>query len=318
MKPPPPLSDLVTYRQKIQALTITEHVHEWLHVLGGMLHAITADPAIRFKRHNGRIQGASDVIVADLDAMQQAITALRHELDDLIKSESDRYFAESTRLFVEEMFQETNEYILSRVLNIGQEAPNLVAHLLRYNDWRVPGLVIRPGKDDWIDHLVALDPLYIADQNMALLQPALDRFPMEYQRRLRPYTLDDRSDTEILSQLPNEQFGFIFCYNFFNYRPMELVQRYLQEILFKLRPGGILFFTFNDCDRGHNVALVERKFMCYTPGTLVRHAAETMGYEVITHHIGDADCAWMELRRPGKLRSIKGAQTLAKIMPRSK
>ena len=160
------------------------------------------------------------------------------------------------------------------------------------------------------------DPLYIVDQSKELMHPAVTKFTPEYQRRLRLYEVNDYRDQEALQQLPDGQFGFVFAYNYFNYRPMEVIDRYLRAVFKKLRPGGVFFMTFNNCDRAHGVALVERSFMCYTPATELIRRAESYGLEVGNQYTGQADVSWLELRKPGTITSLRGGQTLAKIIPK--
>lgn len=319
MKPAPLLSELVDYRNRLDALELSSIVARWHHQLAKIVHVTTQDPQIRFKKPNSRIESSHLDLCNSLEGFMDSISNLRKTVCDLIEQQHALHLEQSTNFFNQQMQYESVEYILGRRLNINvEDRERLTAKILSYSDWRVPGMVIRPGAESWIDHLVALDPLYVIDQHQELLNPSLDRFPLEYRRRMRPYVVNDRTDNEILYQLPNEQFGYIFAYNFFNFRPMELIHRYLTELWHKLRPGGTLLFTFNDCDWPHNVALAESSFMCYTPGSLLIPYVQQQGYEIMDHYHGHADCAWLEIRRPGKMRSMRGAQTLAKIMPRSK
>jgi SAM-dependent methyltransferase len=182
-----------------------------------------------------------------------------------------------------------------------------------YADWKYPGLIIRPGVETFISDLVALDPLYIVDHSKELLQPALSIFPEEYQRRLRIYEQDPRSST-VLTTLPDNQFGLCLAFNFFEFAPLEVLEQYLKSIFNKLRPGGVLAMTFNDCDRAHCVALVEKNFCFYTPGKRVTAIAKSIGYRQIFSWTDTANLTWLELRKPGELESIRGGQTLAKIV----
>lgn len=319
MKPAPLLSHLVAYKNRLDELALTDMIDRWSHELAKTFYVAVNDPVVRFKKNNARVEHALQSLNDSLTEYQGSVDQLKQSVDDLIKTQQQEYLARSYHLWDVEMRGETVQYILQRRLNIQDDDRELLtAKILNYNDWRVPGMVLRPGLESWIDHLVALDPLYVVDQHQELLIPSLDRFPAEYQRRMRPYVIDDRTTAEIFYQLPKSQFGYIFAYNFFNFRPFEILNRYLQELFELLRPGGTLFLTFNNCDRAHNVALVESSFMCYTPGAWVRESAQQIGYEVVDFYHGSADCAWIELRRPGKQRSMKGAQTLAKIFHRSK
>jgi SAM-dependent methyltransferase len=109
-----------------------------------------------------------------------------------------------------------------------------------------------------------------------------------------------------------QQFGFVCAFRYFEFKPWEVLQQYLDEIFALLRPGGTLLFSFNDCDNWRAVGLTEHHFCCYTPGRLVREHSRKLGYE-ITHEHDDAGTTWLELRKPGTLDSIRGAQALAVV-----
>jgi SAM-dependent methyltransferase len=141
-------------------------------------------------------------------------------------------------------------------------------------------------------------------------------FNDQYRQRLLTYTINERQGQDILTKLPQEQFGLVFAYNFFNFKPFEVTKKYLTEIYQKLRPGGVLAITFNDCDRAKAVMLVEQHFCCYTPGTLLRDLAQSIGYEVRFSWTDEGPTTWLELGKPGQLTSLRGGQTVAKIMPK--
>ena len=177
-------------------------------------------------------------------------------------------------------------------------------------------MIIRPGLESFVDDLVAYDPLYLVDLSYEFLQPAMQKFNQQYQNRLRPYVVKEDLDNEILKQLPTAQFGMCLVYNYFNFRPFEIIKKYLEEVYKKLKPGGIFVFTFNDCDRSSAVELVERHFASYTPGHLVRELISTVGYEIVYSWNDDGPITWIEIRKPGQLDSLRGGQTLAKILPK--
>jgi SAM-dependent methyltransferase len=117
----------------------------------------------------------------------------------------------------------------------------------------------------------------------------------------------------MFNQLPQEQFGFILAYNFFDNLSMNYIQKMLKECVDLLKPGGKMIFTFNDCDLPHNIDLVERGYKYYTPGRLVKHYLENTGFTVLKHFCESYGIAWFEIEKPGKLESIKGGQVLAKV-----
>jgi SAM-dependent methyltransferase len=150
-------------------------------------------------------------------------------------------------------------------------------------------------------------------QEHDLLVPAFNKFPEEYQRRLRLYTVKENIEQLILDKIPDNQFSICLVYNFFEFKPFEIIRSYLLEIYQKLKPGGTLIMTFNDCDRDKAVKLVEQHYCCYTPGSLVKQFASTVGYDQIFSWNNDGSTTWLELRKPGTLTSLRGGQTLAKI-----
>lgn len=254
-------------------------------------------------------------IVSFLEHIKQ----VKQELQQLVDDQEHQYLSESYKLYEAMMEQDTNDYILQRRLALSESSQNFIhGRIKRYGDWHHCGMILRPGQEDFFDALVALDPLYLVDINRELMQPFLSRFNPVYRSRVRPYVIQESIDHGMLDQLPNQQFGFVLAFNYFNYKPLELIRRIMQEIFHKLRPGGTLAFTFNNCDRYGAIELVERCFMCYTPGRLVLSAAENIGYEIRETFLVDAACTWVEISKPGTLTSLRGGQSLAKLVAKSK
>jgi SAM-dependent methyltransferase len=216
------------------------------------------------------------------------------------------------------MQNETVEDIKNRtVTNTSEATKNFyLARISKYNSWKHAAMVIRPGFEPYIDHMVGCDPLYVIDIRHELLTLAVSQYNETYQQRLRLCVVSERENAEILHSFPNEQFGFIFAYNFFNYRPFEIIRRYLQEAYKKLQPGGVMVMTFNDCDRDKAVMLVEQHFCCYTPGYLILELAKNIGFELILNWNDGGPSTWLELKKPGEFTSLRGGQALAKILPK--
>jgi SAM-dependent methyltransferase len=256
-------------------------------------------------------------IMQCFDTFEKDLTSLKAELKQLIQATEKPWFVESYRLYEKEMIYETTDYILDRRTEISAETEQFYrTRIVRYNSWQHPAMIIRPGRETYMNELLAADPLYLVDESHDLLVPAMTMFNEQYQQRLRPYTINERQDQEILGKLPNGQFGLVLAYNFFNFRPFEVFKRYLDEIFQKLRPGGVLAMTFNDCDRAKGVMLVEQHFCCYTPGYLVRELAQSLGYEIAFSWTDQGPATWLELRKPGEFQSLRGGQALAKIIPK--
>jgi hypothetical protein len=114
------------------------------------------------------------------------LTALKLELSQLIESTEKPWFAESYRLYEQEMINETAEYILNRRPAILPETEQFYrTRITRYNSWKHPAMIIRPGRETYINELLASDPLYLVDESYNLLKPAMDLFNEQYQNRAK-------------------------------------------------------------------------------------------------------------------------------------
>lgn len=312
------LSSLVAYKNLLDELTPIDSIPLAHEKLGPVLHTVVTH-GVQFNDLAQELQNDYNHINQAFVKFDDTIEKIKDELASLIENQEAAYFQESYRLYDQEMVHDSAEYILDRRPNLEPTAFDFIkGRIGLYGDWHHAGLIIRPGREEWIRQLVACDPLYIVDVSNELLDPAVLKFSRQYQRRLRPYVIHESSEHTMLDNIPNNQFGFCLAYNFFNFKPFEVIKCYLTEVYQKLKNGGTFAITFNDCDRAAGVALAERSFMCYTPGGMVLNLARSIGYEVKqTFHADAANC-WVELRKPGTLTSIKGGQSLAEIIAKSK
>ena len=277
--------------------------------------AVVTNHHLQFDPQSQDLMHSFTRITSAFSNVKDSLDSFKLRLQQTIELLEPEQYAKSEMLYNNEMCMESPNYIINRRLQVDPDSFNrMKAKLLTLTDWRIPALIIRPGLESFIEHLVPMDPLYLIDQDLDLLQPSVSAFTPEYQRRLRIYTLNDYRDKDPLWQMPDNQFGLIFAWNYFNFKPMSVTVRYLKNIFEKLRPGGTLIFTFNDCDYEQGVLQAENNFMCYTPGrTLIKHS-ENIGYEFVSRYNGAGDVAWLELKKPGTIQSIRGGQTLAKIV----
>jgi len=310
------LSTLISYRRHLEDFKVDRARGALEQAMGPVLHSVTT--------HQIQFYDLSDQLIADLNQVQDAISnfgltldAVKEAIDALISKEERGYFANSYQLYDEAMRHDPTDWILNRRLAFTDETMEyLRGRIMPHSDWHYPGMIIRPGREEWMGHLVGLDPLYIVDESWELLDVAKEKFTPEYCRRVRSYLVNEGRDEEYLAALPNEQFAFCLAYNFFHYKPFEIVKQYLTELYKKVKPGGIFAMTFNDCDRAGGVLLTERNYACYTPGGMIIALATSLGFEVHEHYELDAAVTWLELKKPGQLVSLKGGQVLSKIVAR--
>jgi len=284
--------------------------------LAKITHVISSS-AIQLEQFSAVLTQRQNQVADTLRQYESDLVTLKHTLRELITTIEKPWFAESYRLYEQEMLNETTKDILDRSPKISAETAQFYrTRLTRHNGWHHSAMILRPAYESFIHDLLASDPLYLVDESHDLLQPAMTQFNEQYQQRLRPYVIQERSGGAILDQLPKSQFGLVFAYNFFNFRPFEVLRQYLTEIYQTLRPGGTLIMTFNDCDRAKAVMLVEQHYCCYTPGYLVRELAQRLGYEIAFSWTDQGPTTWLELRKPGEQSSLRGGQALAKIIPK--
>ena len=209
------------------------------------------------------------------------------------------------------------ESMLNDQLDISDKAKDLLTiRIQRHSGWLNSGMIIHPGRESWIGVMAGNDPLYLVDEHYDLLKPAMSGYSELYQSRLRTYIVRESLDQDLLPQLPDNQFGVVLIYNYFDYKPFEIIQKYLTELYRKVRPGGTILMTFNDCDRWPAVKAVEVNVMSYTPGWMIRDWARTLGFEITFDYNENGSWSWLELHKPGEFHSLRGGQTLAKIMPK--
>ncbi len=185
----------------------------------------------------------------------------------------------------------------------------------KYTDWRYPALEIGPGDGTWTEHLIAGDPLYIADVHREFLDNTLNKFNPVYKNRVRPYLIgaDGISDTD-LSALPQNQFGFIFAWNVFNYFPLNYTKLMLDQCMKLLRPGGVMMFSFNNCDIVRCAEYAENGLASWMPQTLLVNTCKELGFEVITVASIEETVNWIEIKKPGELKTVKAHQVLGEIV----
>ena len=299
------LSELVAYKNEMDRLS-TKSAQTFVNAELGKITHLVQDAGL-------------DQQLVDLNnslaKFQDSYDQLRQGLQDQISEAERPWIQEGYNLYDKGEANFADDILRIRQSNSIDSTP-FRTKLTQYADWKYSAMIIRPGLDSFIENMVVYDPLYLVDLSHDFLRPALDKFNQQYQNRLRPYVVNEDLDAEILKQLPNNQFALCLAFNYFNFRPFEIIKKYLEEVYQKLKPGGTFVFTFNDCDRRSAVELVEKYYCCYTPGHLVHELVTTVGYEIVYSWNDAGPTTWIEVRKPGQLDSLKGGQALAKILPK--
>jgi hypothetical protein len=303
------LSELVHLKNQLDNLS-TAKAQEFTNLELAKITHLIDDPTLE--------QDLTDLNTA-FDIFNNTVYRIKADLKSAISEAEKPWFQESYRLHEEEICTHPTDHILNTCIQpLSTEFKNIIDTRLNvYSSWHHAAMVIRPGNTELINRLVSFDPLYILDRTYDLLALCVGRFPEQYQERLRQYTIEDVDKDLLLEKIPAGQFALCVAYMYFNYKPLEVIKQYFSEIHEKLKPGGTLAFTFNDCDRIAGVKLVEQRFCCYTPGYLIKELARSIGFEITYEWFENHEpVTWLELKKPGVLTSIKGGQSLGKIVPK--
>lgn len=252
--------------------------------------------------------GLIDTKIQEFEIFELHKKSLTDDLIEDIDQITKKFFASN---YETEFVYNTAEGVRThRILYVPKHAePILMSKIGASVDWRYATLEIGCRDGEFTQHLVAGDPLYVTDVHQDFLDSTVAKFSEEYQRRIRPYLIKDQD----FSQLPQEQFGFVFSWNHFNYLGIDTIKHYLQQIYKLLKPGGIVMFSYNNGDLPAAAEYAEKYYMTYMPKSLLIPMCEMLGFDVIGTHDFEPALSWIEIKKPGKLTTVKAHQVLGTI-----
>lgn len=241
----------------------------------------------------------------DQTQVQTLLTAIQEKINQL----STQFFAENYQFELKNLDADT----IRRMRNFRKDdefEQVLLQRINLFSNWQYPALEIGCRDGEWTKYLVASDPLYIADVFEEFLSSAVKQFPQLYQGRVRKYLIKDFYK---ITNLPKNQFGLIFSYNFFNYLSVDSIKQFLIQAIEWLRPGGTMIFTYNNADLPAAASYAENYFMTYVPESILIPLAESIGFEVTYVYNSEPAYSIIEISKPGNLKSIKIGQTVGEI-----
>lgn len=183
----------------------------------------------------------------------------------------------------------------------------------QYSDWHYPSLCVDAKEKELVDCMVVGDPLYLTG-NMESLSDIVKSYPQLYQNRVRTYPE--------LTTLPKGQFGFILQWHHYEYLTADETRNQLALMLTLLRPGGVLMFSYNNCDKVKSVELFEEGLLTYNNSRILTAMCQELGYEILSLNDGYSGgeshnwISWAEIKRPGELATTKAHQALGQIIPK--
>ena len=249
---------------------------------------------------------------ATINGIREQISKLDSEIDDVSVAtfNNDEY----RNNFHENQIQGP-EFNNSLILSAESESA-IISKITEYSDWHYPALQINPRNKKWIDSMVAADPLYLTHYNISLVKELIKPYPDLYQNRLRLYEITDRN----FSKLPQAQFSFVLCWDYFNYLSLVFVEKYIREVYCLLRPGGHFMFSYTNCDLAGPALRAESLACAYASSRWLKKLCIEIGYEISDlkdFDTGDAFNTHVSLailKKPGDITTVKAAQAIAEII----
>lgn len=207
------------------------------------------------------------------------------------------------------------EFINNLIVSTELESA-IISKITEYSDWHYPALQINPRNKKWIDSMVAADPLYLTHCNLTIVKEIIKSYPDLYQNRLRLYEIIDRD----FSKLPQTQFSFVLCWDYFNYLSPDYVEKYIREVYNLLRPGGRFMFSYTNCDLAGSALRAESWACSYASARWIKKLCDKFGYEssdLKDFATGDAfntHVSWAIFKKPGELVTVKRSQPMGQIL----
>jgi len=180
-----------------------------------------------------------------------------------------------------------NEYDLQNLVQVLQP---LIGH-------NIPTLELFPGTGQFLPFVVASEPLYFGDRYIEICDEAASILNNEFyaNRRLRKYVIND-FDT---SELPQQSFGLVYCFNEFFYADTDYVIRWGKRVFDLLSNGGKYVFNFLPNDQVWALENATRfQFSIIDYKKVINELVET-GFVIDSIQLQPVKSSYVILTKPG-------------------
>ena len=319
-----PLSELVKFRNdlvdRLEQLSLVDSIDDIMQALN---LTVTENYDVEaFTAHDKIAQAVSDYqeILDQSEVVRNNLKSVIGEVDNKIEELANK--TDPTAKYHDYFINYNSS--LPFIINV--DTHQLIKdRMCHYADWRFPGLrlgcryfgQLEAGDKDYsltVEYsnlMVANDPLYFYDTEEKPIKIVTNHFNDTYTRRIRIY--------QNISQLPKQQFSFVFSWGVFNYLNLSNIRSQLILIFDLLRPGGVAMFSYNNGDLVESAVISDVEEMSFVPKRNLINLLKQIGFELITSY----DCpnidrlitniSWMEIRKPGELKTIKLKQVVGAI-----
>jgi len=316
------LRNLVKYKQLVENLD-DKGLHKYI---DSKLSAMLADIDLHeFDSNNlkEKMQANHLDVLKNLEDLSDNLNKFRTDLANTVKQLEQPYYQKSYKIYLEnqKMSGEDRRSRLrtNNLINNDESRQLLLDTVDTYISSQYATLQLSPGYGDVTKHILAGTPLYIVDDDQIMLEQFQGEFFNETMiKRTNFYVMNDNDDDPLLG-LPKEQIGFCVIVDYFNFKTVDIIRKYLQSLYNIMRAGGVVIFTFNNCDYPKGIDKVDEMYYCYTTESEMQTTCKELGFEIIKLVARDYDernngISWLEIRKPGELSTIRAVQGLAQIM----
>ena len=257
-----------------------------------------------------------------LATYNQLITEIEQEMDQRAASLQTSSYVTDLRLRLNAVDDITHD--------ISTDHDMVCNVISKYANWKMPGLLLGCRAPNLVPATAATDPFYMADINEQHLRKALDQLEGPAKLRARLYLLTPDSydmfvnrhlkffsyfnpSTEhlVFDRLPQEQFGMVVSWNFFEYVAEQDLAVYLKQIIKLLQPGGVFVFGYNNCDEVIGLQNFLNNYKSYVPKHQLVKVLSTVGYEIL-EMLDTDESSLAVVRRPGTTDSVKASTVIGK------
>jgi hypothetical protein len=315
------LQDIVTYHALLESVMLdTKTTETELHTALNKLNKAFNTETINFDNLKENIHQKQIELLKNITGIKGDLNKFMQQLNELVPALEHPYYLKSISVHDTDLKKtlpdKEIEHDNYNILHNAESRELFDGRLLNNISFKWPGLQIGPVRGIWTDKLIALDPLYLADNSEDRFLHVKKMWTPIYQNRLRYYTFDDNHEHP-LHMLPEAQLGFIVAIDWFNFKTEAIIERYLQSAYRILRPGGHMLFTYNNCNYPKAIDKVEQMHYSYINGNNLKQFVKTTGYIIEHAYDGELereDCvSWLEIKKPGYRQSIRGGQNLGAI-----
>ena len=267
------------------------------------------------------IEGCHLAVLKNLEELSDHLNSFKKQLNKTVETLEQPFYEKSKEIYKQRLNDsiqaKIDRQVFNNVLHNNEFKTLLTNRINLYVSSQYAGLQLAPGNGELTNHLVACNPLYLMDESEDMFRHIRNWRQPAYQNRLRYYNIDE-NQKDLLHELPANTLGLIVVVNWFNFRPIKIIKKYLQSMMKRLRPGGVIVFTYNNCDYPKAIDKVSELYYCYTTSKKVKDLCTQLGYNIIASYDRgydelDMGISWLEIAKPGKRNTIKKSETMGLI-----